>query len=238
MKTRVIFLSLAFVISCSFTMGSTPAEQSRKKSAAQPNPKPADLSTITVNGVADVDPAKAFGSKDAVLVIEIFSDFQCPTCKQLFETTLARVMETYVTGATPCKIYVIHRDFPWPYHAYSRIAASYSRAAAHVGKCEEVDAALFQNQAKWEANGDVKGTVASVLTPGEMKKVQALVDAKILEPLIDLDKQLGIHLPVRTTPTMVFHTRDGKTYPVAGMVSYEVLKNFLDELIHQSTSSS
>lgn len=238
MKTRVIFLSLAFVISCTFTIGSTPAEQSRKKSAAQPNPKPADLSTITVNGVADIDPAKAFGSKDAVLVIEIFSDFQCPTCKQLFETTLARVMETYVTGATPCKIYVIHRDFPWPYHAYSRIAASYSRAAAHVGKCEEVEAALFQNQAKWEANGDVKGTVASVLTPGEMKKVQALVDAKILEPLIERDKQLGINLPVRATPTMVFHTRDGKSYPVAGMVSYEVLKNFLDQLIHQSTSSS
>lgn len=238
MKTRVIFLSLAFVISCSFTMGSTPAEQSRKKSAAQPDPKPTDLSTITVNGVADIDPAKAFGSKDAVLVIEIFSDFQCPTCKQLFETTLARVMETYVTGATPCKIYVIHRDFPWPYHAYSRIAASYSRAAAHVGKCEEVDVALFQNQAKWEANGDVKGTVASVLTPGEMKKVQALVDAKILEPLIERDKQLGINLPVRATPTMVFHTRDGKSYPVAGMVSYEVLKNFLDQLIHQSTSSS
>lgn len=232
MKTRVIFLSLAFVISCTFTMGSTPTEQSRKKSAAQSNPKPADLSTITVNGIADIDPAKAFGSKDAVVVIEIFSDFQCPACKQLFETTLARVMETYVTGATPCKIYVIHRDFAWPYHAYSRIAASYSRAAAHVGKCGEVEAALFQNQAKWEADGDVKGTVASVLTPGEMKKVQALVDAKILEPLIDRDKQLGINLPVGVTPTMVFHTRDGKSYPVAGMVSYDVLRNFLDQLIH------
>jgi protein-disulfide isomerase len=218
-------------------MGATPAQQSRTKSAAQSNAKPADLSTITVNGVIDIDPAKAFGSKDGVLVIEIFSDFQCPTCKQLFETTLARVMETYVTGATPCKIYVVHRDFPLPYHAYSRIAASYARAAAHVGKCQEVEAALFQNQAKWEANGDVKDTVAAVLTPGEMKKVQALVDAKTLEPLIDRDKQLGINLPVRTTPTMVFHTRGGKSYPVAGMVSYDVLKNFLDQLIRQSTSS-
>ena len=237
MKTRVIFLSLAFVISCTFTMGSTPTEQSRKKSAAQANPNPADLSTITVNGVADIDPAKAFGSKDGVLIIEIFSDFQCPTCKQLFETTLARVMETYVTGATPCKIYVVHRDFPLPYHAYSRIAASYARAAAHVGKCQEVEAALFQNQAKWEANGDVKDTVAAVLTPGEMKKVQALVDARTLDPLIDRDKQLGINLPVLATPKMVFHTCDGKSYPVAGVVSYDVLKNFLDQLIRQATSS-
>ena len=190
-----------------------------------------------MNGVADIDPAKAFGSKDARLVIEIFSGFQCPLCKQLFETTLERVMETYVTGATPCKIYVIHRDFPLPYHAYSRIAASYARAAAHVGKCKEVEAALFQNQAKWEANGDVPGTVAAVLTPGEMNRVQALVESKILEPLIDRDKQLGTNLPVRATPTMLFHTRDGKSYPVAGMVSYDVLKNFVDQLIRETTSS-
>ena len=165
-------------------------------------------------------------------MIEIFSDFQCPMCKQLFETTLSRVMDTYVTKASTCKIYIIHRDFPLPYHAYARIAASYSRAAAHIGKCEEVEAALFRDQPTWEATGDVKGAVASVLTPAEMKRVQALVDGKSLEPLIDRDKQLGAALPVTATPTMVFHTHHGKSYPVSGMVTYDVLKNFIDQLIH------
>ena len=224
MRSRIVCLSLALVTLGALRTGATRIEQNGHK--------PAGPSTITVNGIADVDPFKGFGSKDAVVVIEIFSDFQCPMCKQLFEATLSRVMDTYVTSASTCKIYIIHRDFPLPYHAYARIAASYSRAAAHIGKCGEVEAALFRDQQRWEATGDVKGAVASVLTPAEMKKVQALVEAKTLEPLIDRDKELGAALPVTATPTMVFHTHDGKSYAVSGMVSYDVLKNFLDQLMH------
>jgi protein-disulfide isomerase len=185
--------------------------------------------TITVNGVTDIDPTKAFGSKTAPVVVEIYSDFQCPACKQLFLSTTQKVMDNYVSTG---KIYLVHRDFPLPMHAYSRVAASYSRAAAHIGKCEPVEQALFQNQEKWETNGDVKGIVASVLSPAEMKKVQAIVDAKTLEPMIDKDKQLGLTVPVGQTPTSVFHSK-GQTYPFAGTLSYDVLKDFLDQLVAQ-----
>ena len=182
---------------------------------------------ITVSGVADIDPTKAFGSKNAPVVMEIFSDFQCPACKQLFLTTTQRVMDNYVNAN---KIYVVHRDFPLPMHAYSRVAASYSRAAAHIGKCDAVELALFQKQEKWHANGDVKGTVAAVLTPAEMKKVEGLVESKTLEPLIEKDKQLGQTIPVTQTPTAIIHTRDGQSYPVVGYVSFDVLRTLLDQL--------
>jgi protein-disulfide isomerase len=186
--------------------------------------------SIAVNGVADIDPTKAFGSKNAPVTMEIFSDFQCPACKQLFTTTNQRVMENYVdTG----KIYLVHRDFPLPMHAYSRVAASYSRAACHIGKCEQVEQVLFQNQEQWEASGDVKGTVASVLSPAEMKKVQALVDGKTLEPLIDRDKQLGQGYVVNQTPTSILHAKNGQSFPVVGFVNYDVLKTFLDQLVAQ-----
>jgi protein-disulfide isomerase len=191
------------------------------------NAAPAAQAPITVNGVVDIDPTKAFGSKNAPVTMEIFSDFQCPACKQLFTTTTLRVMDNYVNSN---KVYMVHRDFPLPMHAYSRVAASYSRAAAHIGKCEAVEMALFQNQEKWEANGDVKGTVAAALTPAEMKKVQALVDGKTLEPLIERDKQLGQAIPVNQTPTTIIHTRDGQSYPVVGFVSFDVLKTLLDQL--------
>jgi len=183
--------------------------------------------TITVGTVTDIDPTKAFGSKNAPVIMEIFSDFQCPACKQLFTSTTQRVMDNYVDTN---KVYIIHRDFPLPMHAYSRVAANYSRAAAHIGKCEAVEQALFQNQEKWEVNGDVKATVAAVLTPAEMKKVQALVDSRTLEPLIDRDRQLGQAIPVNQTPTSIIHTRDGQTYPVIGFVSFDVLKTLLDQL--------
>ncbi len=204
-----------------------------QKAAATPaakaaTPAPAAQGLITVNGVAEIDPTKAFGSKSAPVTMEIFSDFQCPACKQLFTTTTQRVVDNYVNSD---KVYMVHRDFPLPMHAYSRIAASYSRAAAHIGKCEVVEQALFQNQEKWEASGDVKGTVAAVLTPADMKRVQALVDGKTLEPLIERDKQLGQAVPVNQTPTTIFHTKDGQSYPVVGFVSYDVLKTLLDQLV-------
>ena len=183
---------------------------------------------ITVDGVGEIDPAKAYGSKNATVVIETYTDFQCPACKQLYTTTLTRVMDNYVDNN---KIYMVHRDFPLPMHAYSRIAASYARAACHIGKCDVVEQTLFQNQEKWEATGDVKGTVAAVLTPAEMKKVQALVDARTLEPLIDKDKQLGQAIPVNQTPTMVLHTKDGQSIPVVGYVSYDVFKTLLDQYV-------
>jgi protein-disulfide isomerase len=183
---------------------------------------------ITVDGVGEIDPAKSYGSKNATVVIETYTDFQCPACKQLYTTTLTRVMDNYVNSN---KVFMVHRDFPLPMHAYSRIAASYARAACHIGKCDVVEQALFQNQEKWEATGDVKGTIAAVLTPAEMKKVQALVDARTLEPLIDLDKQLGQAIPVNQTPTTMIHTKDGQAYPVVGYVSYDVLKTLLDQLV-------
>jgi protein-disulfide isomerase len=181
-------------------------------------------------GISDVDPHTAFGSKTAPVIIEVFSDFQCPACKTLFTTTNRQVMDNYViTG----KVYFIHRDYPLPMHAYSRIAARYGRAAAEIGKFEDVERALFQNQEKWEQSGDVDGTVASVLTPAEMTKVRALVKGGTLDALIDKDYALGQGYRVNQTPTTVFHSK-GQTYPYAGVMTYATLKQFLDQLLSQS----
>jgi len=181
-------------------------------------------------GVTDVDPNTAFGSKSAPVIIEVFSDFQCPACKTLFTTTNRKVMDDYVTTG---KVFFIHRDYPLPMHAYSRVAARYGRAAAEIKKFEVVEQALFQNQEKWEQTGDVDGTVAAVLTPAEMNKVRALVKGGTLDALIDKDYALGQGYRVNQTPTTVFHSK-GQTYPYAGVMTYATLKQFLDQLLSQS----
>jgi len=225
-----LFLANAAVLVCAATpaIAQKSSAKHTPKSAAASSSSPASQASVTVDGVKDIDPDKAFGSKNASVVMEVFSDFQCPACKQLYTTTLQRVTDNYVDNG---KLYMVHRDFPLPMHAYSRVAASYARAACHIGKCAAVESALFENQEKWEMNGDVKGTVAAVLPAAEMKKVQALVDGGTLEPLIELDKRLGQAVPVTQTPTAVLHTRDGQSYPVIGYVSYDVLKTLLDQLV-------
>ena len=135
----------------------------------------------TPGAVTDVDPHKAFGSKNAPLVLEVFSDFQCPACRTLYSTTNRQLMDNYVSTG---KVYLIHRDFPLPMHAHSRVAAQYARAAAQLGKAEPVEQTLFENQEKWENTGDIDGTVAAVLSPAELNKVRALVKGGTLDPLI------------------------------------------------------
>jgi protein-disulfide isomerase len=176
--------------------------------------------------VPDIDSHVAVGSKSAQIVMEVFSDFQCPACKTLFMTTNRQVTDNYVSTG---KVYLIHRDFPLPMHAHSQVAAQYSRAAAHVGKFEAVEQTLFDNQEKWEQNGDVDGTVATVLSPAEMTKVRALVKGGTLNTLIQKDLALGKFYNVNQTPTTVFHAK-GQTFPYSGVMSYEILRNFLDQL--------
>ncbi len=180
-------------------------------------------------GLPDVDPHKAFGSKNAPVTMEVFSDFQCPACKTLFLTTNRQLMDNYVTTG---KVYLVHRDFPLAMHAHSRVAARYARAAAQLGKVEPVEQALFQNQEKWEQSGDVDGTVAAVLSAAEMTKVRALVKGGTLDAAIDKDSALGQTYRVNQTPYTVFHSK-GQTYPFAGVMTYDVLKTFLEQLLSQ-----
>jgi len=200
-----------------------------ESAAESRNASPQPAASQAEGGVADVDPHKAFGSKNAPVVMEVFSDFQCPACKTLFLTTNRQLMDNYVSTG---KVYLIHRDFPLPMHAHSRVAARYARAAAEIGKVEPVEKALFENQDKWEQSGDVDGTVAAVLSSADMTKVRALVKGGTLEPLIDKDVQLGQMYRVIQTPTTVFHSK-GQTYPYSSAMSYEILHQFLDQLLSQ-----
>ena len=197
----------------------------RAANAASPAPKPQAVI------LADVDPHKAFGQKSAPVVLEIFSDFQCPACRQYYLGTNRQLLDNYVNTG---KVYLIHRDFPLPMHAYSRLAARYSRAAAQIGKFEKVEDALFQNQQKWDQTGDIDGIVASVLTSAEMTKVRALVknDSAKMDALIEKDVALGRTYNVSQTPTSIFHA-NGQTYPYGGGIDYQFLKQFLDQLIGQ-----
>jgi protein-disulfide isomerase len=192
--------------------------------ASRPTPAPGQGS-----GVTDVDPRRAYGSKNAPISLEVFSDFQCPACKQLYKATNQLLLDNYVNTN---KVYLIHRDFPLPMHAYSKIAARYVRAASQLGKGEQAEKALFDNQEKWEQSGDVDGTLAGALSAAEMTKIRAVAKGTSLDAAIEKDVALGKGYNVNQTPTSVIHCK-GQTYPVVGVVSYDVLHSFLDQLLSQ-----
>lgn len=196
---------------------------------------------------ADSSGGKTFGSKSAPITMEVFSDFQCPSCRALYEDTLKLLMNDYVASG---KVYLVHRDFPLPMHKYSRIAARYADAAARIGKYEQVEAALYDNQSSWSTDGSIEKYVAAVLTPAEMKKVGKLMegcrdDAPEVKPAkmsgqathgceidaeIEKDVALGQQIPVQATPTFVIRRGDQHTTS-SGVVTYPVLKQYFDYLL-------
>jgi protein-disulfide isomerase len=199
----------------------------------------------------DTSSGKNFGSKAAPVTMEVFSDFQCPACRALYEQTLKELMSDYVASG---KVYLVHHDFPLPMHKYSRIAARYANAAAHIGKYEQVEAALFDNQAAWSQDGSIDKYVAAAVGPTEMKRIDHLMEggckdvpatpavapAKLttaqtgkvcaLDATIDKDVALGQQSQVNQTPTFVI-SGHGQKSTSSGVVPYATLKQYFDYLI-------
>lgn len=184
----------------------------------------ATLASAAIN-TAPVPAAKAVGSATAAIQLEVFSDFQCPSCKSLYEETLKPLMRDYVNTG---KVYLIHRDFPLTMHKYSRDAANYANASARVGKYEPVCAALFRQQSAWSQDGRIDAALAGVLTGEEMKKVKALIVEKKVQTEMEQDVALGQQRGVTQTPSM-YLTHKGRTYPITGAVSYDLLRKFIDD---------
>lgn len=178
-------------------------------------------------GTSTATPKKAFGSPAAPITVEVFSDYECPSCKNLHDVTLPPLKLGYVW---PGKVYLLHRDFPLPQHKYSRTAAVYANAAARVDKFEAVAAALFAKQQYWSANGKVDEVVAGVLRPSEIKQVRAILNDPAITSAIDADVALGRRVPLDQTPTIVITHKLRRT-PVAGFVAYDLLRQYLDQLL-------
>jgi len=193
-----------------------------------------------------IEITKAYGSKTAPITMEVFSDFECPSCKGLYEQTLKMLISDYVASG---KVYLIHRDFPLPMHKYSWKAARYADAAAEIGKFPQVEAALFDNQSAWSTDGSFAKYVEQAVGPADMTTIEKRVsackdDSGVAQPKQDEpehhscplddaiwhDVALGNKVPVQATPTFVV-TYKGKPSTTSGVVSYAVLKQYFDYLL-------
>ncbi len=175
---------------------------------------------------ADFPSEKSLGAKSAPILIDLFSDFQCPSCKMLHDQTLSSVIWDYVkTG----KVVIVYHDYPMPMHAHAREAARWANAAANVHKYQEVGDAFFQTQDTWARTGDLRSVVAKVLTPAEMKQVDALMKDAKFDDGVSKDVAIGTKAGVQGTPTMIL-THKSQTYTTGRFVSYPIFRQMLDEI--------
>ena len=203
--------------------------------------------------VAEGPIAKTYGSSSAPIKLEVFTDYQCPSCRNLYEGTLKPLIASdYITSG---KVYLVHHDFPLQSHMYSGIAARWANAAARIGRFHEAEAALYDNQDAWQANGDVAKYIAAAMPPADFKRAEALVkvcESPAPKSMVDRgnplandprpcaldyavadDIELGYKVPVQATPTYVITNKGQKLPPGSGPVSWQILKQFFDSLLSQ-----
>lgn len=248
----VFLLALAALtlVSRAQSAGSTksdpPAKSATKKITGPSKGAAADT-------VAEGPINKSYGSRGAPIRLDVFTDYQCPSCRSFYEGTLKYLIASdYITNG---KVYLVHHDFPLQAHTYSGLAARWANAAAKIGRFAEAEAALYDNQDAWQANGDIAKYIAAAMPPADFKRVEALVKgcespapqstgdksnplAKDSRPCsfdyaVADDIELGYKVPVQATPTYVITNKGQKLPAGSGVVSWPILKQFFDSLLSQ-----
>jgi protein-disulfide isomerase len=169
------------------------------------------------------------GELDAVIRIEVFSDFECPACRELYLNTIRPVLKEYSSLGKVC---VVYHEFPLKGHKYSRQAAQYSKAAQRLGRKQwhAVMDALYENQEKWSQDGTVDDTVFKALGAEEYTRLRKLLLDPSLDAAIDSEVALGEKREVTSTPTFFVYAI-GKEQKVVGGLPYSVLKDYFDRIV-------
>ena len=167
---------------------------------------------------------KAVGNPAAPILIEVYSDFECPACRQWHLQLLPLLMRDYVNAG---KAYIVFHDIS--NHPHSNEATGYALAAASVGKYSDVADALYEHQTEWAANGKVWQTVAVALNPAEQKKVAALAKEPSVVAEVTAETDFG-RTKAQKTPTMIVINKM-KQYKFEGTPNYSLLSGFFNDLL-------
>jgi protein-disulfide isomerase len=170
---------------------------------------------------------KESGAPTAPITCEIYSDYQCPFCAQMFTQTVPALSEYVKAG----KVRLVHRDFPLSQHQYARLAARYANAAGLLGYYDAVVDRIFRTQKIWSQDGDIAAQLTQVLRPDALQKVREMADSDVeLDQIVAADMELAAKEQIRETPTLVIVSR-GQRQTIAGVPDISLLKRYLNELL-------
>lgn len=197
-------------------------------------------------------PVKVYGTKGAPITVELFTDYECPICRNFYENTLRSLINDYVASG---KVYIIHHDFPLIMHPYSGQAARWADAAATVGEFGAAEGALYDNQTAWAADGNIAKFMVEAMPRSDFERVDAIMKdcttpapqvntpgtdplAKSghscpVDPYIAQDIEQGYKDNVNATPTFIIYHNGQKVTEGSTYVSWPIFRQFLDSILSQ-----
>jgi protein-disulfide isomerase len=173
----------------------------------------------------------SFGAPGAPVTLVVFSDFQCPHCREEAKELRENITKTY-----PTQVRVYFKDYPLANHDWARPAAIAGRCLFRQSplafwdyhdwvfdKQQEINAANFREKLA----GFVKGREIDPL------QLNQCIDRKTTEPEIEKSIAEARSVRVNSTPTMFMNGRR------LGRVPWANLKQFIDfEIDYQKTAKN
>ncbi len=137
------------------------------------------------------DPQK--GARNAPVTVVVFSDFQCPFCKNV-EPTITQLL-----AAHPNDVRVIWKNLPLAMHPQAMPAALAAEAAREQGKFWEMHDLMFQNQGTLSPDQfDVWAKQLGL----DVARFKAARASAATRARVEEDAQLGAKVAPQGTPTL------------------------------------
>ena len=194
--------------------------------AAPAGPEPT-ADTSAMPAVTDADHIR--GSKDADVVMVVYSDYECPFCKT-FHPTTQQIMTDYGD-----KVAMVFRHYPLSFHANAQKEAEASECVAEQGG----------NEAFWKYTDTIFERTTSNGTGFALDKLQPLaeelgLDGAAFQSCLDSGKFAkkvaddmagGSKAGVSGTPGTILVSKNGKRDFVSGAYPVESVKAQIDALM-------
>jgi protein-disulfide isomerase len=181
----------------------------------------------------DVKGAPSLGPATAPIALVVFSDFQCPMCRQE-----AEVIHKQITEAFPTQVRVYFRDFP------IESLHNWARPAAIAGRCVyKLNPAAFWDYHDWiyenqtyigldNLNSKLQEFAASKGLDG--MQLSRCIEGKSTDAEVKASMAIGNALSLNATPTLFL---DGRK--LEGAVPWETLQTLIKmEIDHQAKAAA
>ncbi len=179
----------------------------------------------------DTDGSPEIGPRDAAVTITLFSDFECPFCRQQ-----ARILREEVLPSEP-DVRLVFKNLPLSFHPWSEPAAELaSCAAVQNGEAFwQLHDFLFAHQSEITPSS-LRPMVTSYLSSIEgvkMDKFETCIDSSGPNAAVSRDLALAKDLGIEATPSLFVNT-----FRVNGVASAEQLQSLIRQVKRQSAPLS
>jgi protein-disulfide isomerase len=189
---------------------------------------PEEPATIQIAAPDATTPVR--GNPQAKVLIQEFSDFQCPFCKRV-QTTLAE-LETEFRG----QIRIAYRHLPLPFHEHAALAAEAAQEAfAQKGSAGfwAFHDALFEAQAEPEGLERPHLEEIAKKLGLDLTRFRAALDSRKHEPKVKADSDIASRAGINGTPSFAING-----YQLSGAMPAAAFRKLIKKALAGGPSSS